>query len=781
MQRITPVLLSLLIVITIAPAAAAQQGNRPVDETTFSKSRLFDRQRNYWHFVGEVELESGDSKIYADDVEAWLNENRVVANGNVLFVQGNNRISADKADFNTKTRLGTFYNASGIANIQPPRQNPQPGAVVAPQLVGAETDVYFFGEEVEKIGPKKYKIKNGGFSTCVQPTPRWDLSADTIVLNIDHYTMLRQAILKVKGVPMLYLPILYYPTKEEDRATGFLIPSYSATTIRGQSIQAPFFWAINRSQDATVAYEWYSNAAQGFDSEYRYNLGAADNGGIRAHLLNQDQTSYTQPDGSQGELPGGRSFELRGGANQQLPGRLRARGRVDYFSSVETMQQVNTNIYDASRSQRSFGVNINGAWRTYSLNAEVARAENFYNTTESVVNGGAPRINFNRNERPLRGGTYFSANSEVIHLIRETNTGSITPGSGVITLDSGLTRMDFAPQVRFPFRRWQWFTVNSTAAWRETFYTRSVDPDTIDPVTQGPAIVDDPLNRMYFTLAAQAVGPVFMKIFDTPNSKYAERFKHTIEPFQNISRTSGIDAFDRIVKTDGIDTIVGNALSYNYGVNSRLYAKRKTGTLSQAQEILTVTLSQSYYSDERSAQYDRQYATSTTGSPPSHFSPIFLGVRVNPTRDVETRMSAEFDSKYKELRTISASGSYTWTSRLQTSASWSQRYFVEGLQGFDNPEFLDHYLSGAVNAHTRDNRFGGLYSFNYNILHAKLLQQRLTGFYNAQCCGIAFDYQRYNFNYVANAPADRRFFLSFTLAGLGNFSPFSGGLSGVPR
>jgi LPS-assembly protein len=780
-QKTLQASLSLLIVTTMAASAEAQQTNRPVDETTFSKSRLFDRQRNYWHFVGEVELESGDTKIYAEDIEAWVNEDRVVASGNVLFVQGNNRVSADKADFNTKTRLGTFYNASGIANIQPPRQTPQPGAVIAPQLAGQETDVYFFGEEVEKIGPKKYKIKNGGFSTCVQPTPRWDLSADTIVLNIDHYTMLRQAILKVKGVPMLYLPILYYPTKEEDRATGFLIPSYSATTIRGQSIQAPFFWAINRSHDATVAYEWYSNAAQGFDSEYRYNLGGMDNGGIRAHVLSQDQTTYTQADGTPGELPAGRSFELRGSANQQLPGRLRARGRVDYFSSVETMQQVNTNIYDASRSQRSFGVNVNGAWRTYSLNAQIDRSENFYNTTDSVVNGGTPRVNFSRNERPLFRGTYFSTNSEVVHLVRQSHSADTQDPGLTINQDSGLTRFDFAPQMRFPVRRWQWFTINGTAAWRETFWTRSLDPNTIDPITLGPAIVDDPLNRTYFTLAAQTVGPVFTRIFDTPNNGYAERFKHTIEPFQNVTRASAIDDFDLIVKTDGTDTIVGNALSYNYGVNNRFYAKRKTGNLSQAQEILTVTLSQTYYTDERMAQYDRQYATSTTGSSPSHFSPLYLGVRVAPTRDLEGRVSAEFDSKYKELRTISASGSYNWTSRIQTSGSWSQKYFIEGLPGFNDPTYLDHYLNGAVNAHTRDNRFGGLYSFNYNILHSALLQQRLTGFYNAQCCGIAFDYQRYNFNYVSNAPADRRFFLSFSLAGLGNFSPFSGGLSGVPR
>ena len=33
-----------------------------------------------------------------------------------------------------------------------------------PPMTGQETDVYFFGETVEKIGPRKYKITNGGFT-----------------------------------------------------------------------------------------------------------------------------------------------------------------------------------------------------------------------------------------------------------------------------------------------------------------------------------------------------------------------------------------------------------------------------------------------------------------------------------------------------------------------------------------------------------------------------------------------------------------------------------------
>ena len=91
------------------------------------------------------------------------------------------------------------------------------------------------------MGPKKYKITKGGFSTCVQPTPRWDMSASTVLLNLDHYTLLKNAVMTVKGVPMLYLPVMYYPTKKGDRATGFLIPTYGSSTLRGQSLHNAFF------------------------------------------------------------------------------------------------------------------------------------------------------------------------------------------------------------------------------------------------------------------------------------------------------------------------------------------------------------------------------------------------------------------------------------------------------------------------------------------------------------------------------------------------------------
>jgi LPS-assembly protein len=750
---------ALLVVFFFSPPALAQPISTPVEGSTASISKELINGKD-WHFVGDVEMEIRDAKLYADEVWYYADERRAVAAGNVLYTQGHNRISADRAEMNTETKLGTFYSAWGIATVQPQRQAAPVGGFVAPQMTGQDTDVYFFGDTVEKIGPKKYKITNGGFTTCVQPSPRWDFHAGTVVLNVDHYTLLRNAVLNVKNVPMFYLPVLYYPTKEEGRATGFLLPTYGSSRLRGQTISNAFFWAINRSQDATFMHDWFSKAGQGYGSEYRYARIGGD-GSVRAHLLDQRALSETQP--------ATRSFDMRGGVNQVLPYNMRARANVDYFSSVQTMQTFNTNINDASRNQRSYGGNVVGAWRNYSLNGTFDRREFFYGETSSIVAGSAPRVAFSRSERPLfrNSQVYFSVGSEFVRFDRESRNGDVVT-------DTGLGRIDVNPQIRYPFKRWQWFTVNSSVTWRDTYYTRSLIPDT-------QTLVDDNTNRRYFTLLAQAVGPVFNRVWNTPDNGYAERFKHTIEPALTVQRTSPIDNFKRIVRTDGIDFVVGNATSYTYALNNRLYAKRRLGQTTQAMEIFSVELRQSYYTDQNASLADQQYTTTYNGAAPSHFSPISLSARATPSTAVNATLRAELDSRYHQWRTVSASGGYNWTQRVQTNVGWSHKFLIEELPGFNDPKLLDHSINIDTRTRTVDNRLGVNYSVNLDVLRSTVMQQRVTAFYNAQCCGFALEYQTFNFPSQYRIPADHRFFMSFTLAGLGNFSPFSGALGTVPR
>ena len=120
----------------------------------------------------------------------------------------------------------------------------------------------FYGETLEKVSEDTYIISKGGFTSCAQANPRWEMTSGSLRLRVDHYALLSNMMLKVKGVPALYLPYMYYPLSKDNRSTGFLMPSYGSSTYKGQTISNAFFWAINRSQDATILHDWYRRPAR---------------------------------------------------------------------------------------------------------------------------------------------------------------------------------------------------------------------------------------------------------------------------------------------------------------------------------------------------------------------------------------------------------------------------------------------------------------------------------------------------------------------------------------
>ena len=312
--------------------------------------------------------------------------------------------------------------------------------------------------------------------------------------------------------------------------------------------------------------------------------------------------------------------------------------------------------------------------------------------------------------------------------------------------------------------------------WRNTFWSES---------KTGNVQVQEGISRRYFDFQTQLVGPVFTRIFDTPNNGYAPRFKHSIEPFINLQRLTAIDQFTHIVLLDGIDTVVGKATRYTYGVNNRFYAKRQEGgaTTSTAREIASVNLSQTYYTDVNSAQYDQSYRSSFNGATRSHLSPVAILARFSPTLQTSGTFRAEYDTQFWAFRSLGADATIVLQNRLQSTVGWSQRRFVKGLPGFDNPDALDHYLNQTTTLRTKTNRIGGVYSFNYDARVHSFLQQRILAYYNAQCCGFSVEYQTFDLSRLGSrAPVtqDRRFNFSFTLAGIGSFSNFFGALGGAP-
>jgi hypothetical protein len=319
-------------------------------------------------------------------------------------------------------------------------------------------------------------------------------------------------------------------------------------------------------------------------------------------------------------------------------------------------------------------------------------------------------------------------------------------------------------------------------SWRLTRWLETYDPATGQQVPIA-------LTRQLMTFSAKLTGPVFSRVFDTPHNGYAERFKHVIEPTFSVDRTTPFTAFDSVVKNDSVDTLVGGDTSIAYGIANRLLARRKArgapaGSPGIVREIVSVTIGQTYHSNSLATGYDTQYQSNsttpgTTTPVPSPFTPLQIRAIARPTDEASAQFTMEIDPKYRAVRTLNGQGSLQ-SLHAQVTAGWSKRQYIPGLVGFDNPNAADHFINATTTMRTADNRFGGTYGMYYDIKDRSFINQRIVAYYNSQCCGVSFDWQSIStplFSGVGS-PSDRRFGVSFTLAGIGSFSNPLGSFGG---
>jgi hypothetical protein len=461
-------------------------------------------------------------------------------------------------------------------------------------------------------------------------------------------------------------------------------------------------------------------------------------------------------------IPGVHSYQINGTVIQALPAKLRLSGTANYFSSLVAQQRYQENTFEATNRQRSFGANLSGNWGANSVSGTVERSEVFNNETTSTVLGSLPRINFTRAQKPIwKLPIYFGVGSEYASLIRMTRNPTQPT-------DSGLSRIDVLPMVRFPFTKLPYLTFNSSIGFRETYWTESLNEAGLQ--------VPQSIHRSYFRIGTTITGPVFTKIFNRPHSNYAQKFKHVIEPTLTLDRTSAIDNRARIVRLDGTDTVVGSVTSATYALNNRLYAKRES-----AREILTLAITQTYYSDADASTVDQRYQSNNTDNlKPTNFSPVAIQVHVTPVAVADATFRTEYDTQVNKLRTFAANGGVThgW---VNANAGWSLNRYIPELPGFNVLAAATHYITSNTTIRKPGNGYSGSYAFNYDLRNHSFLNQRVIAHYNTQCCGVAVEYQK--FNYGVNAARigvakDRRFNLSFTLAGIGTFSDLFGAFGG---
>ena len=747
-----------------SPQAAGQIAAAPAaDDPFFSACTrntqwVFERlSANQVRLTGQAEIECPGMGFSADVIDVFTDpELRLVASGNVVFSNPEGRIAAERVEFNVAKGTGTFHQASGILSLG--------DTVDRAQFGNQDPDVYFYGDTIERLSSRSYRLTRGGFTTCVQPTPRWEVTSGSTLINLNEYAVARNMLLRVKGVPLLYLPIIYYPIQDDDRATGFLMPTYGSSTLRGQSFSNAFFWAINRSQDATFFHDWLTRTGQGAGAEYRYAAGQNSYGSLRYYLLDQHETEFNDS-GTVTVLPAQLTHQIRGSGNQAIGTAIRLHQRVDYTSSLTTQQLYQQNFYEASNATRTIEAGMVGMWGSLNTSALFQHIETSTDTDTSQVYGSSPRITASIAPQRLFGlPIYGGLTSDFAHLpYRQV-------ADGVVTNDRGLTRFDTLPTLRAALSRLSFLTFNTSASYRTTYYTRSAD------ALGRP--VDEPLWRQYFTLRSDVVGPVLAKIWDTPGSGYSERMKHLIEPTFAFEYISPIpNARNVLTLSDSSDLIPGGSARLTYGLNNRLLARARTsdGSAGTTVQFLTVGIQQTYYATDRASVNDTQYVSSSFRARPVNFSDIAAGIKITPSDLLDSTTRLEYGVDGEGLHVVTTQT----TARLAQGGSTTLSYSRYRRPTSAKP---DSSLTWAMNMDLLEGRSNGSYALTWDIGRATVLSQSVGFSYLAQCCGLQAEFQKFKYPQSSSSfpiASDRRFNVSFVLAGLGTFSNFFGAFGGL--
>ena len=510
-----------------------------------------EKNQDIYKARGHVEMRFRTYTLHADQVTYDSTTGQVTANGHVVFEGGphNDRLVGTHATYDVSRDTGTFYDVTGSSGVKVKNKD---------MFLTSSTPFFFTGKVVDKLGPDRYRVNHGYITSCQLPNPKWQFNSQTAFVEMGDDATMHHATLRIHGIPVFYFPWVEHPVDNLGRKSGFLIPVVGQSNTRGTIIGDGFYWAINRSNDATIGASLYS--ARGWAQHaifrsvgYKYQFKAEYFGVIDQKGAPNDQPNPGQNQGGQ---------ELRANGSILLPDGFRGVLSVDYLSSYlfRLAFAEGFALQSISSEVRSYGF-LSKNWNGYAVGFQSGLYQSYQSTTPGEVIDIAhiPTLEFSSVERPFsRSNLVYAYDVATEGLSRHEIGFETAPVVG---------RLDASPYLSLPtfFHGW---TFRPEVGVRETYYTQRLQGG--GEVAVGKAI-NDPINRNVFSASMEIRPPTASKIFDRKLFGYV--MKHTIEPQVIYRYQTGIDNFSQIIRFDQRD-ILADTNEVEYGVVNRLFAKK---------------------------------------------------------------------------------------------------------------------------------------------------------------------------------------------------------------
>ena len=754
-----------------------------------------EKNQDVYKARGHVVMRFRTYTLHADQVTYDSTTGQVTANGHVVFDGGphDDHLVGTHAIYDVSRDTGVFYDVIGSSGVKVKSKD---------MFLTSSTPFFFTGKVVDKLGPDHYKVNQGYITSCQLPKPKWQFNSQAAYVEMGAEATMHHATLRIRGIPVFYFPWVQHPADNLGRQSGFLIPVVGQSSTRGTIVGDGFFWAINRSNDATIGASLYT--ARGWAQHgifrsvgYKYQFKTEYFGVI-------DQKGAPQEGPNPGQNQGGE--ELRANGWIQLPAGFRGVMSVDFLSSYlfRLVFDQGFTVQSISSEVRSYGF-LSKNWDGYSLGFQSGLYQSYQSTTPGEVIDIAhiPTLEFSSVERPFSRSNLVYAYDVATEGLSRNEIGFATaPVVG---------RLDAHPYISLPTFLHGW-TFRPEAGVRETYYTQRLQSG--GEVAVGTAI-NDPINRNVFAASMEVRPPTVAKIFDRKLFGYV--MKHTVEPRVVYRYQTGIDNFSQIIRFDQRD-ILADTNEVEYGVINRLFAKKTKSTAEcfrhpkyallshenevaakkttkteddtcddkqgPAREVVTWELAQKYFFDPTFGGAlvpgQRNVFDSTvdfTGiaflTQPRRFSPIISRLRMQDAKS-DVQWALDYDPVLHQLN----ASTILVGRRIGDLGKWyvagGQTYMREpaestpiagqpslGLNIYNQYRIMVQYgnvakkgLSGAAAVGVDD---------RLSYVQAATVQTN----YNWDCCGVAFEYSRWAF--APTISQENSFRFSFSLSNIGTF------------
>ncbi len=732
-------------------------------------------------YEGNVDARIGLYRLQADKVTVYEATNKVIAEGNVVFDQGDQqRITGTRAEWNYKTKTGFFVDSTGFTN-----------------QTDDGTRIYFTADRVEKISFDTIIATNVQVTACDEDVPKWSFHAKRAKIKTGDRVRIYSPTMRLKDVPVLYSPYLSVSLKR-DRASGFLTPTFSGSGKKGFRISSGYYLTLGRSADITFRNDIFTGRGIGVGADLRtransrsyFNMGFY---AVKDRIFGAE-ASPQDPD------QGGSSFYVDG--VHYFPNGFLAAADINITSNLAFRQLFSDSIQQAISPEERSQVFVNKNHNDFSFNF-LARTQVTSLPTSRIRIRELPSITIDKRASPLsflkKLPVYFSFQAGADGLSRKETVEDPVAfqndvGGGPIISPSLVQRLDFHPRVALPLS-FAGFSVTATGSVRATFYSNSLEPATRTVLSRN-------LTRGYGEFELDVRPPAFAKDFHR-GQRFS--FRHLIEPYFIYRKISGINEFDRLIRFDYNDAIA-DTNEIEFGIANRFFTRRSTENVgsaaartksetkgpqsTQPYEVLTITVRGKYFFDRffggalKPGQRNQFYPINTLsgfsyGGIPRRFSPLNIETRYRPSPDIFVDLRTDLDTRDGGLRALSttfginkpliqAFQSFYYTRAIELVPSLAQ--FADA-RGNEPGTLRGSQWSPSIFLGDRERGLFGGASFFFDFQtrpgrgNSSLISSTVTVGYTWDCCAVTA--QNYTFN--VGVRKENRVVFSFRLNGIGTF------------